>query len=154
MKQPSKRPAGIVPKIDLVATDTPEGKVVHTELGVTTNPAEGIAFAIKMVVAGVVNNVEYVKGEDVGLEWWTHDGKKLPQSDEWAQQSYVVMTDLAGDEGYSRHGQPLTRRGVEKSKARNRVRAKTHDLEGDLIDWLAHLEDCHDLWERVKSGRF
>jgi len=154
MRQPTKRPSGILPKIDLIATLTPESKVVHTELGVTTNPAEGIAFATKMIITGVVDNIEYVKGEDVGLEWWTHDGVKLPQSDEWAQQSYVAVTDVTGEETFSWHGQPLTQRGLAKQNRRYQIYAETHEQEGNLYEWLDHLENCHDLWERIKSGRF
>jgi len=150
----TRRPEGRLPQIDLIATKALEGKVVHTELGVTFDRSQEIVFATRMLVNGLVDEIEYVSGEQVGLEWRTHDGMKLPQSDEWAKESYVVVTKPYGTEEIGNHGQPLTPRGQLKEKRRTSARVNAPIEEGDLDEWLEHLQECHEMWERIKSGRF
>ncbi len=152
MRQPSQRPAGRLPQIDLVATKTPENMVVHTELGITRDPVEGIAFATKIQIAGVVDDIVYMSAEDVGLEWRAGDGKKIPQSAEWADGAYVAVSGLIGNEDYNIHGQLQTRRGIAKNERQEKHRLTMDEPEGDLKEWMAHLEKSHDLWERIKRG--
>lgn len=89
--------------VQLIVTRPPEGKVVHTELGIKTSGnyidpyfkllvTVGALEDVDKVLGGSFLNPRYIPATEVGLEWH-RDGKKIPVSDKWARESYILISN-------------------------------------------------------------
>ena len=72
----------------LVATNAPEGLIVHTECGVTEDVARGV---MRSAISGTLKNPRYVIAADVGLEWRGNGTDVSPR--EWLHTCYVLVSE-------------------------------------------------------------
>lgn len=93
----------------LVATKTPKGMKIHTELGVrSSSPVslktmkrrkiqEEMGLAMDPILEEEVlqtgERVKYVLASTVGLEWH-RAGEKIPVSGKWADKSWVAISEI------------------------------------------------------------
>ncbi|WP_026941352.1 hypothetical protein [Hellea balneolensis] len=152
MAKPKNNPYECLPQIDLVATQVPDGMVAHTEYGITKNLAEAEAIAVSLKTDGIINSYEFKAASEVGLEWRTVDGQKLPQSAKWSEGAFILLSNLTGDERVGKHGQVLTRAGQSQERINADFRDLTLTSKVNSKEWLDHLEKCHKIWECIKNG--
>ena len=140
-----------MPAIDIVATKAPEGMVVHVEDPVIFDTSEEYAMVVQKRALGLLDGMKYMRGDEVGLEWSTPQGKKLAKSDEWAKSSYIPVTPANGDEPENRSGQLMSRSAVHAEKDKVEWNSQM-GFDSERIDkWLADFEKMCDYVDRVKQ---
>ncbi len=97
----------------LIATNVPEGMVVHVELGIIGNRTQFIAALYKekdlpysrpqetklLEKLTSLGAWSLVHAKDVGLQWHDKSGKKIEVSDKWAEQSWIIVSEKKISEG-------------------------------------------------------
>lgn len=140
------------PPLDLVATQTPKGRVVLIEHGVTPSPEEDIETVTKARALGVIKNFTYVRGSDVGLEWRLPNGDKMPSSDRWAQNSFVAIAKSPNNITIDKYGQPVTRAGANLRKRWEVVAADRNLSDQQLKEWIEYHCVLEQYVDAVRNG--
>jgi hypothetical protein len=77
-------------KIELVATNVPEGLIVHTELGISKRGTEGPSINEFQREKLTGKNLRLVHANEVGLEWRDANGQKIKESDPMGRKILCV----------------------------------------------------------------
>jgi len=153
------QPEGLVPRVDLVATRVPQGKVINFEYGAFLNPK--ISKLVRIITGRVFETRRYnfsarfIRGDKVGLEWRVKNNK-ISKSDEWAKQHHVIISKIKGNERVNENGQLLS----PGAQLGNEIKAERFEYlnsnsglkDGDIDEWIDYLEYQSAYLTTVKQG--